>query len=122
MQRATGPSVEPFVDQVPRRFFVFGRAGNPKFNFFHIVKYEVANQNLDANFKKDEKIAGARRKEKTQRLARSISIWALLRRQDDGLCANLDGLVCAATKVIKMVDPTGIEPATSSLRTRRSPR
>ncbi len=54
----TGSSVEPFVDQVPRRFFVSGRAGNPKFNFFHIVKYEVFNQEIDVNFKKVEKSPG----------------------------------------------------------------
>ena len=54
--RDGGSSVEPFVDQVPRRFFVSGRAGNPKFNFFHIVKYEVFNQEIDVNFKKVEKI------------------------------------------------------------------
>ena len=95
--RDGGSSVEPFVDQVPRRSFVSGRAGNPKFNFFHIVKYEVFNQETDANFKKVEKIAGARRKEKTQRLARSISIWVLLRRPDKRVCTKPDKRVCAAT-------------------------
>ena len=111
---------EPFVDQVPRRSFVFGRAGNPKFNFFHIVKYEVFNQGIDVNFKKVEKIAGAGRKEKTQRLARSISMWVLLHRQDKGVCAVTNVIVQTQLFSVVQIPPSsqGKEKGHPGKRTR----